>query len=242
MMPKFSKRTTNKNRKRMTTKNRGRRPTPSSGVGLSIKEYSFTRRTITSPQLNPSVGFQSSGNTGYGLGLNFALASCQMQLGASTLDVLIPSYTEFSNLFDEWRIDHVSVKLVFSNSVSTTASATTMLPLIFVAHDYNDSSPPGSLIEMLSYQDCKIIQLGCNGGMDNIRTFSFRPIARGQGIEHGSPSGSVALPPKTFFKTANYNETYYGLKIWWGPEINTNAVIGFLDIIFEVSYTFRTVI
>jgi len=191
--------------------------------------------------MNPFVGFQSGGNTGYGLGLDFALNACQLKIGAATLSIAIPNYTEFQDLFDEWRIDHVIVKLVFSNSSSTTASSSTMLPLIFAVHDYNDSTPPASLANVLNYQDCKILQLGCNGGMDNIRSFSFRPIARGAGLENGVATSSLAAPANTFYRTSNYAQTYYGLKLWWGPEVNSNAVIGFMDIIYEVRYTFRTV-
>lgn len=67
----------------------------------------------------------------------------------------LPNYTEFTNLFDRYRINAVKltiVPLVTSNDVNPATTLFT-LPNVHTAIDYNDNSNPGSMNELMQYSN-----------------------------------------------------------------------------------------
>lgn len=66
----------------------------------------------------------------------------------------LPNYTEFTNLYNEYKVSRIKVKFMYSaNSQDvSTALLSTALPTIYTAVDPNDSTLPTSVSELLQYK------------------------------------------------------------------------------------------
>lgn len=69
----------------------------------------------------------------------------------------LPNYTEFTNLFDKYRIKGVSIALVPRvTSYDANPNATLVAqPMIHTAVDYNDSTAPANSVELMQYDTYK---------------------------------------------------------------------------------------
>lgn len=85
----------------------------------------------------------------------------------------LPNYQEFTNLFDEYRIDRVDLKFVFgANAMQLqTVPANTVAGLvpIVTAIDYDDANPCTAMSQLFEYESAKIHRMG------DIFTVSLRP-------------------------------------------------------------------
>lgn len=76
----------------------------------------------------------------------------------------LPNFTEFTSLFDQYRIRWVELTFVSAVTQSDIASAgiTGYSPQVvhgFFVNDYDDSLPPSSKDELMQYGNCRIIPL-----------------------------------------------------------------------------------
>lgn len=203
--------------------------------------YPFKRTCSLRATMNPSTGFTIGAASGFGLSFSFQLAACIVGIAGTSGTATVPNYGEFTSLFDQWRIHHVDVKLVYSNNTSTTASGTTFLPLVYIAPDLDNASPPGAVTDVQQRSDHKLWQLGTNGTTSNIRTLRVYPTATGTAYQ-GVTAGYAALGRKTWCDCAYPNITYYGAGMFWDADRSTNQDVGNLDMIFDVYFEFRGVI
>lgn len=69
----------------------------------------------------------------------------------------LPNYTEFTNLYNEYKIARVKVKFIYSanNQPVTTLANITALPTIYTAVDTNDSVAPTAVSDLLQYKTFK---------------------------------------------------------------------------------------
>jgi hypothetical protein len=89
------------------------------------KVYSFTR-SIISGQITASTTVDALG------ALSFTLSG-------------FPNSTEFTSLFDQYRIKNVEISFVYLNPVSVLAPLYTVI-------DYDDATTPGAVTDLLQYQ------------------------------------------------------------------------------------------
>lgn len=68
------------------------------------------------------------------------------------------NYTEFTGLFDEYKINSVCLKFF----PQTTSKSNVPNALLITAIDKNDSNPPTSVNEILQHDDCVVVDLGQN--------------------------------------------------------------------------------
>jgi hypothetical protein len=66
----------------------------------------------------------------------------------------LPNYTEFTNLFDQYRINKVVVKFVPSANVDAIG-ASQIIPSLHTAIDNNDATAPTALSQLYEYQSYK---------------------------------------------------------------------------------------
>jgi len=73
----------------------------------------------------------------------------------------LPSFGEFSSLFDRYRIKYVMIKVYYGSTTmpSSTASPAPETGYLHYAIDYNDSIAPSSVDELLQYQSYKCVPL-----------------------------------------------------------------------------------
>lgn len=73
----------------------------------------------------------------------------------------VPNYTELTALYDFYRINKVSVKIVpkfnTNNILDSVTNSTQMIePLVWTAIDYNDATIPTTLLEIQEYASSKV--------------------------------------------------------------------------------------
>lgn len=183
--------------------------------------YRFKRTAALVLGYNNYNGFTSpNGSTVYGngLGLYFTLAGFNFNgnVGAGGLTNM-PNISEFQALFDEFRLDEVEIKLVYTNNISNTSAAlgtfqNIALPTLQTYVDIDDANPPSTGGDLLQCP-VKIQQIGTNGPL----TFKFSPRTATT-LFTTSGANSVATGPKgQWLDTAVTNAQYYGWKTWLEP-------------------------
>lgn len=145
---------------------------------------------------------------GVGFGFSFSLSN-------------LPNSSDFTNLFDSYRIDRIdAVILGSSNSLQ-----------IYVAVDYDDAVAPTGVVDMLERQNvqCKSVTAG---SFQQLRV-SFVPRMP---IE-GANAGPQLAPVGMWVDTADPTVQYHGLKLWLQP--STGTVTLQPQVIFTYHLSFR---
>lgn len=70
----------------------------------------------------------------------------------------LPNYTDFTDLYDSYRICAIKRKYVFDRNSAETLSAVE-LPRLITVNDWNDTSALSTEAEALEYASCKITRL-----------------------------------------------------------------------------------
>lgn len=182
-----------------------------------LKKYQPRRTMRQLARQGPKVyPFKRSWNAG--TGATVALTSTLFAANFSLNDV--PGYTEFSALFDFYKVNGIRVKLIpyqtESNSTGTVNNAGNV-PIFYVV-DTTDSTPPSSVEELCEYQDHKITNLYT--GLDCY----FRP--KFADATSAMRDGWVA--------TTNTSLNYYGFKFAIPP--STNAMTYYLVYTYYLSF------
>ncbi len=155
-----------------------------------------------------NLGSITAGTIDAGLGRRFRLSD-------------VPTSTDFTNLFDQYRIVAVEAIYVFSTHV---LSAQARYPRITFAVDYSDASNPASEAEVLQYQNAESFQFG-----QVKHTFKrvLKPRAALAAFE-GAFSGYGMASANQWFDTNDSSIEYYGTKEWvvnYNTTLATGAVI-----------------
>lgn len=133
----------------------------------------------------------------------------------------LPNSSDFTNLFDQYRIVAVECIYVFSSHI---LAANSRYPRITFAVDYSDSTSPANEAEVLQYQNAEMFQFG------QVRhTFKrvIRPRAAMAAFE-GAFTGYGMASPNQWFDTNDSSVQYYGTKEWmafYNTTTNTGSVI-----------------
>lgn len=197
--------------------------------------------------LNPSLGFYPQGITGgtqpsgRGLGIDFALSRISingLNGGAGTWNV--PSYTEFSQLFDNFRIKKVVMKIVWNQNIASDSSPTLPLPVIQCCADDDDAAPPASSTELLQRPEMKVHAFG-SGNDSLIHYITVYPTAKMAG-QSATVTQQMGVASKKQWIDMSYPDTeFYGYKLYWDTRLVTNAEIGDLSFYFDIYYDFKGV-
>lgn len=109
----------------------------------------------------------------------------------------MPSYTEFTNLYDKYKICRVKQRFIFNRNSAEVVSATAELPHLITVMDPNDSTVLADETEALQYTSFRSVRLN-----KPIKRY-YRPTIQPLSIT----SSSGWLP------TANATTAYHGMKI-----------------------------
>lgn len=205
---------------------------------VSTRTHHFVRTCFTGATLSQVIGLDelngftyNGANTG---GFNFQMAFTLRGVdfyfgGVNTFRAAMPNYTEFTNLYDQYRIDWVEVKFMFSNNNSSVNSPATVLPTIYLAKDYDDTAAAG-VPELSQYQNMQVWQLGSQQASNGFYTVRVKPnvdVALYQGVTTGYARGKPML-----IDTSSSEVPHYGIKVAWdtfkAPAAST--IIGYLNV------------
>lgn len=202
---------------------------PRRGLRTGLKKYSSYKPSINQHHYRyrisaGTVGIANGANSNYN-GINFKLNE-------------IPNYTELTSLYDEYRIDKVTVELIPRASQLTTPAAapaagnvnqtfSNIQPMLTVI-DFDDSTPPGSRADLLQYSTLKVSRYG-----EKI-TRTFVPHVATPVYRTGVSSG-YGSKGKQWIDCANDDVPHYGLK--WA--FNQDSAAGADTVVYDIFVTFN---
>lgn len=186
-------------------------------ISPKMSTYKFTRTCAFQFGYNSYAGFTSPSGAlvyGNGLGLKFQLSQMVLSGNFVTVTQALPNYTEFTALFDRWRITNVRLKFHYSSNVANGSAAPgtltgVALPLIQIANDYDDAVPPASNTELLQRQNTKYWTLDSTGP----KTHSVSPRIL-LAAENSGAFTSVAVDRGSFIDCSTPNTDNVGVKLW----------------------------
>jgi hypothetical protein len=191
--------------------------------------------------MNSLNGFRVGGITSKGMHIMFALSGSRIGNSVGVENVDVPNYTEFTALFDQFRIDKVVVRLIFSNNTSTTASATTECPTLQICTDNDDASTPTSSNELLQRPECKIHQFGSTSKYGNQFLITCKPVISLAAYRASAFSAYATAKPGQWVNCAYPTTEHYGLKFWFDSPSATNVDIGYMQIYCDYYLSFKGV-
>lgn len=142
------------------------------------------------------------------------------QFGALTFQLDdLPNYTEFTNLFDDYRINAVSLKFIPNRNSSDFAGgvAPPGISNFYTVFDYNDATVPGAVNDLMQYPNLKITQ------SSRMLTRTLRPASLDV-VSAGGTTASVNPKWKQWLSTASPDVNHYGLKYCLDAFSAANAV------------------
>lgn len=195
--------------RRRSTRNRSRKTRPRTIRPGYVDRWGRRRRLLRMPRgLNIGVHHFKRTNV---------MASIQTSIvaGTNTHQALsfkftdIPNYSEFTTLFDQYRMNKFVVKLVpeFTGAEPTSTGAYYQLPNVWSVIDYDDAVDAGNnLISLLQYPNCKMTR------GNKIHTRTWTPSNLMDAYTGGTVGGAISF--KKWLNMADTGIPFYGLKIW----------------------------
>lgn len=169
----------------------------------------YRRRRYGGASINRSlISYQRE----VGLGLLTIPAGTNTVFGAyaASLNSYIPNYSEFSNMFDQYRLKFVvwKFRLISPPEATSTAATQQYYPDIYVTVDHDDQGIPSSTDQILQYGKAKTGILKPNTWF----TYKCYPTCVSN-IYRGATSAYSIAPTKTWIDIAYTDVPFYGLKV-----------------------------
>lgn len=130
----------------------------------------------------------------------------------------LPNVTEFSNLFDQYRINFLVYKFYLRIDPSAQTAATASFPKMYWYRDYDDSAAPSNLNEIRESGRSRVAVLR----PDRPVTVKFKPNTLINVWNTGLTSATQSPVWDAWVDVANVNTTHYGFKMAIDDFTNTN--------------------
>lgn len=204
---------------------------------FSTHNFKVKRTICQNLSINPANGFAG---TAFDINIVPALAACDINIGGSTIyQPLLPNASEFTNLFDLYRITRVNCTMVYSANDAITSTPSQMLPVLHIANDYN-SVGSFTLTDILQYDTVKHWQLG----KEREVKWSFVPHTRMDAKTNSGLGTSLASmnKPYQWFDTEASSIQHYGTRVYLNNfGRTTSADIGTVMLLIEYCLEFTFV-
>ena len=172
--------------------------------------------------------------------LTFSIAQVNAYLNGAVFGTFpMGNMAEYQALFDEYRLDEVSLKFVYSaNSTSPTTSG--VMPNILFARDYTDAGGT-SLAQIQQYPDCQSLQFVAG----KPHTISLKPRVRLSVLAAGGATTVSLDAGKKFMSftdgTAPTTVEHFGLKGVFDNQLTGPALYnGYITVYPTYYVTFRS--
>jgi hypothetical protein len=223
-MPKHNR---NKRNNKMNNNNRKSRSRRGKGSADTMTAESHVLKSVPRPvrtnytfrrtwnQIIPYTMSAGWNAAAYDLEFNFALSVSNINIGGvGTYSPSTPSYSEIVNLFDNYRIECVTLRIDWDfDSYNPAVNATVAAPIIYHIADYNDSVAV-ALSDVLQYPDVKVHSFMTNGYSPLIIQMKPRPLTdiASTGVLTGY--GPALRAP--WLSTSYATVPHYGIKLITG--------------------------
>lgn len=133
----------------------------------------------------------------------------------------LPNVTEYSSLFDQYKINGIQLRIIPKVSVTTQGSASGTTQTVGYGQvvsciDFDDAANPTGKDELLQYQNAKITR------STSIHTRFIKPRILDTVWVNSISSGYQSVRPN-WVDLANTNMPHYGIKLWVDPPANSGA-------------------
>lgn len=202
--------------------------------------YSFERTCLQRLGYDTRDGFTlASGLTALGPGIAISFQLGQVKFWGSNgnnSQIAIPNYTEFTALFDEWKIDYVKIKMMYTNNFSNATAANPVysaapLPTLQAAVDTDDDVPPTASTDLLQYQNLRTRLFDSNGP----EYFTFKPKASLATEAGNILATGYASNYSGWCNTSSTGTDWMGLKMFLDLG-GTSTANHFGDFVFYITY------
>jgi hypothetical protein len=140
--------------------------------------------------------------------------------------------SDFTALFDMFTIDRVVVTWVLQRAAATAGNSG-IYPTLLYALDYNDSVAPATQDDMMSYDQCQVVQFS-EGKRSH--TMSFKPR-----IQLNTASGTAAPPGPMWCSTSSAaGSPWFGYKFWLADYNSTATPGSFITQYVRFEMRFKT--
>jgi len=180
---------------------------------------------------------------GSGLGLAFKLSEVNGTGNLVNPGVLnaVPNYTEFTALFDYYRIKGVHIKMIYTNNVANTTAAVgtasaIALPTVQGMYDLDDGNAPTTEGELLQRPGVRLETLGTNGPLNfYVKAKYANQILTDAGVQ---PAGIGA---SSDWLDGNFpGIPHFGYKLWLTPWAAAPALQqGYFQFFFTYDLEFK---
>lgn len=125
------------------------------------------------------------------------------------------NYQDFVDLFNEYKIDKVDLRIDLINGPSGAPNVASILPELYVRYDPNDATMPSSFGDLAQSANCAQF----NFSQKTSHHYTFVPKASMLAYAPGLAAVGYAAPTHSsmWFDTTGPSNTIemYGLKMWW---------------------------
>lgn len=119
----------------------------------------------------------------------------------------LPNSSEFTSLYNQYRITQIDLIYEFSTHILPSSKA---YPRLTFCVDYNDASNPSAESELLQYETAEVFQFG---QVKHTFKRSFKPRVALAAYQ-GTFSGYTTAPESMWLNCDNTSIQYYGIKEW----------------------------
>lgn len=159
--------------------------------------------------------------------------------GVSVYTTAIPNLAEFSNLFDQWRLKGVVVRLDIAFGYQGLAypnTSPTIAPILWYAADYDDSGD-ATIDNLLCYPQVQTHNFYNNGYTPFQVSLSPKPLRDVAGS--GLSTGYGPMPVAPWLRTADMTLPHYGLKLAldWCGKVQTNDIQMVVTVFYDIEFT-----
>jgi len=202
---------------------------------------SFTRTVSMSFPLNEASGWSSLGSQS----LNFAFSLSRIvgvQGGTFTYAIPIANVTEFTTLFDYYKIGNIKMTMFFTNNMSSVNTPGTGLPILLVCNDYDDATNVESIATMYQRAGTRTFQFTADhpNGISHYckpNASSYVLAQDGAGIVTQQSAG---IAPSTWINTGNPDVIHNAIKVFYNNQGVAGATtIGNVTFVFEIELQFK---
>jgi hypothetical protein len=172
--------------------------------------------------------------------MSFSLKNLYINFGASVGVVQMPNYNEFTALFQQYRIANIELLMFFNRNADSTATGGATLPLVAFVKDYTNATAPGSLSDLLQYENVELKQFGNARGESPAVRIQIRPRVAIQVNDYGTFPAAVAAEEQ-WYDTAFPDTPFYGVKGWYDNQTTGAGTtpVGTVSLYCKATYQFK---
>lgn len=194
--------------------------------------------------INALTGFATVG-ADPALQIVFNEQSVQFAVGTSGFSAAanFQNAASYAAVFDQWRLDKVVCQILFSSN-SSAVNTNNQFPIVYGVTDVNDNSPLVSVDQALAYGNCRILQMGTSSGTSNgIQIMTLRnPTVEEDALTTAGTLLTALGRRSPWINCANPSVQHNGYKFFVATPGGTNAIVGYITLIFRCFYSFKNII